>query len=150
MVNIFCLSKRGVLVAPISGSGIIIDERVFILTNAHVAQYLLLKDFLIPGYIECFIRVGSPAQPRYKAEILTISSFWIEDNAKSLLEPNTPSTGENDYALLYITERTDPNALLPDSFPALTPFPVNTGATNGDSILVASYPAGFLGGVTIT
>src|SRR3989338_2839263 len=62
LVNIFCVTKSGGIFKPASGSGIIIDKRGIILTNAHVAQYFLLKDYLEQNFIECIVRVGSPAR----------------------------------------------------------------------------------------
>ena len=38
LVNILCTTKRGGLFSPISGSGVFIDPRGVILTNAHVGQ----------------------------------------------------------------------------------------------------------------
>ena len=39
IVNIFCTTKSGGSFKPITGSGVVIDKRGIILTNAHVAQY---------------------------------------------------------------------------------------------------------------
>jgi S1-C subfamily serine protease len=48
---------------------------------------------------------------------------------------------------LRITGTTNPNATLPASFPAI---PISeTFPSEGDAVLVAAYPAGFLGGITI-
>lgn len=150
VVNIFCLSKRGGFLEPITGSGIIIDEKGVILTNAHVAQYLLFKNYPIENNIDCFIRIGSPAIPTYKVELLYISSEWVEENKDNMLRQNLFSTGENDFALLYITHMSNPKNTLPESFPALTPFPTTKIIEKNDPIMVASYPAGFLSGNIIS
>ncbi|HEV8677502.1 MAG TPA: hypothetical protein VN701_01580, partial [Candidatus Paceibacterota bacterium] len=45
IVNILCLATGNGQENSISGSGVIIDARGVILTNAHVGQYFLLKDY---------------------------------------------------------------------------------------------------------
>ena len=60
LVNILCETSSGSL-HPVSGSGVIIDPRGVILTNAHVAQYVLLASQPNVG-LTCMIRTGSPAQ----------------------------------------------------------------------------------------
>jgi len=148
-VNILCLTKSGGIFEPIVGSGVIIDERGVILTNAHVAQFFLLKDYRVPNYLNCVIRTGSPAKPTYKAEILYISPTWIEKNAEKIASQNAEGTGEHDYALLYINGVTN-NGKLPDSFPALNPHKNADNIKQNNFVLLASYPAGFLGGITVT
>ncbi len=120
VVNVFCLTKTTGVFSPITGSGVVIDARGVILTNAHVAQYLLLKDYATKDFLNCVIRGGSPAVPLYKVK------------------------------LFLITESTRAGEALPASFPK-TEFDVrNKDAGLGDPVLLASYPAGFLGGFDIT
>jgi len=144
VVNILC-SPNGSLLNPISGSGVLIRDTGVILTNAHIAQYYLLQDY---ADIDCVIRVGSPAIPLYRASLLHISSQWVESNANLLIQENPKGTGEFDYALLYINERTDKTKTLPKVFP-YTPFSITAKIDIEDGVLVAGYPAGFLGGLTI-
>lgn len=149
VVNIFCTTQAGGLLQPITGSGVIVDPRGVILTNAHIAQYFLLKDYLIEDYINCTIRKGSPAVNAYKAEILFISSSWVKDNFQKITESNPKGTGENDYAFLLINDTTSSNTKLPNEFPFI---PLDTKGINplvGDTVVVAGYPAGFLGGTSI-
>lgn len=149
LVNIFCTTKSGGSFKPITGSGITIDERGIILTNAHVAQYFLLKDYLMEDFVQCTIRTGSPAKPKYKAKLLFISPSWIENNADSITQQSPKGTGEDDYALVLITGRTDPNKTLPETFSFI---PVEYDSNNiklNDEVLLAAYPAGFLGGISI-
>ncbi len=150
IVNVFCLTKTSGILEPITGSGVIIDEKGVILTNAHVAQYLLLKDYGIKDFLNCVIRTGSPAKPLYKAELLYIPPVWVEKNALNLKSQKPKGTGEDDYALLYITAPTQPGMVFPEAIPA-TSFDVTArDIKTDDPVLIASYPAGFLGGIDIT
>lgn len=142
LVNIFCQYSTDAYTKTTTGTGFFINEHGVILTNAHVAQFLLLKD--IGGKVkhaECTIRSGNPAIPRYTAELLFISPTWILHNAKVIAEEEPRGTGEYDYALLYVSSAVD-NATLPSSFPTL---PVNTEllpkSLTGASVLTAGYPA---------
>jgi hypothetical protein len=148
LVNILCTTARGGSFRPITGTGVIINEQGVILTNAHVAQYLLLADYALPGEIDCLIRTGSPAQARYRAELIYISSEWIEKNRYNLTEQNPVGTGEHDYAFLQILRTSDPTGVLPTQFPALE-LAYEESVLKNDSVLIAAYPAGFLGGIAV-
>lgn len=150
LANILCVSKNGDVFQPLSGSGVFIDPRGVILTNAHVAQYLLLtggdeKSDLL----DCTIRIGNPAANRYRADILFISPRWITDNAKNLLEENAKERGENDYALLVVAKTTNQNTQLPSSFPFIPLREKLLNVDTKDAFLAAGYPAGFLGGIAV-
>ncbi len=146
IVNIFCTTKTGGDFKPISGSGIIIDGRGIILTNAHVAQYLLLKNYSTKDFITCVARAGSPATPAYKIELLYFPAVWLAENAKEIKRGAPEGTGENDYALFLITGSATLNHL-PTSFPFVA---IDTNQKNilGEiSLLLIGYPASFLGGI---
>ncbi len=148
VVNIICtVEAGGSPLSSISASGVIVDPRGVIMTNAHVAQYMLLKDYPVTGAASCVVRTGSPAQPKYTVELLFISPSWIQNNSQKILQSHPTGNGDHDYAFLRITGTTNPNATLPASFPAI---PISeTFPSEGDAVLVAAYPAGFLGGITI-
>ncbi len=143
LVNILCTTKRGGSFNPLSGSGIIIDPRGIVLTNAHVGQYFLLKDFMTPDFLECLVRTGSPARNRYTAKLLYISPTWIEENAKKLNEEEPSGSGENDFALLLITGSTDPSVSLPSTYPYLPIDITDTSIHKDSDVLAAAYRAGF-------
>jgi S1-C subfamily serine protease len=146
LVNILCLSSGPF--SGVTGSGIVIDPRGIVLTNAHVAQYILLQDFPNENTFNCTVRTGGPARERYIAELLFLPAKWAEEHAASIRDEIQTGTGEHDWALLYITERTD-GSPLQNSFPYV---PFDTGEAivqKGDSVLLSGYPAGFLGGITI-
>lgn len=146
VVNILCSTKGGEL-SPISGTGIVVGSGGLILTNAHVGQYLLLKDFRQKDFIECVVRTGSPAYPKYKLELVYISPSWVAKNKTILKEENPLGTGEHDFAFLRITGPIA-STPLPPSFPFLT-MNIREYIEIGESALLASYPAGFLGGLSV-
>jgi S1-C subfamily serine protease len=145
LVNILCNATGG-SVRPISGSGVIIDPRGIILTNAHVAQYVLLSASTRLD-LSCFIRTGSPAKSRWVPHMLYLPNAWINDHAADISLERPTGTGEHDYALLFIGESVD--ALpRPSSFPYLAPDAREAIAFTGDQVLTAAYPAEFFGGQT--
>jgi len=145
VVNILC-SVGGGNIKPISGSGVFIDTRGVILTNAHIGQYFLLKDYPTKDNVDCTIRTGSPASPRYRATLLYLPPAWVAENATQLIAEQAKGTGEHDYAFLLITGAVGQEAL-PTSFPAL-PMAIAEPDLNALTFL-AAYPAGFLGGSSI-
>ncbi|MBY0473353.1 serine protease [Patescibacteria group bacterium] len=148
LVNIFCTTKSGGSLYPISGSGVLITKNGVILTNAHVGQYFLLKDYVVPNNIDCRIRTGSPAQNTYRAELLYVPPAWINANASQIIAQTGMGTGQNDFAFLRITSSTDPSKALPaGGFPALAM--TTDDAARDEPVLLAGYPAGFLSGITI-
>lgn len=147
LVNILCTAQGGGVVRSISGSGIIIDSRGVVLTNAHIAQYLLLRDYPFKNAVDCVIRTGNPAGAQYRAQLLYLPPAWIDENASQITAEHGLGTGENDYAFLLINETTNPQATLPVSFTNIA----MTAATpdTGEQVLVAGYPAGFLDAINI-
>lgn len=146
VVNVLCVAKTSGSFDPISGSGVMIDSRGIILTNAHVGQYFLLKNFQVPNFMDCTIRTGSPASPKYRASLIYISPRWIAENAPKINLERSLGTGENDFALLRITE-TVSGQPLPSSFTAVPPDTNFNGAKPDHPVLLVSYPAAQLGGI---
>lgn len=141
IVNVFCTLKTKDSIRTTTGSGFFIDPDGVIMTNAHVAQFLLLEETDTFGEAECTIRDGNPASPKYKAELLYISPAWIQENAGVMSATVPMGTGERDYALLYVSEQID-GSPLPATFPALG-FDTSllTLSTRNDQVLAAGYPA---------
>ena len=149
LVNVLCFQNVVGAVNPITGSGVIIDPRGIVITNAHVAQFFLVKDYPVKNSLECILRTGSPARATYSAELFYIPPTWVIEHAKDITNTSPVGTGENDYAFLRITGRTDPQAELPTTFPFI-PIDIKDSKIDvGDSVLAAAYPAGFLGGISI-
>jgi|CXWL01.1.fsa_nt_gi S1-C subfamily serine protease len=141
IVNIICLPGGGLRGS--SGSGVIIDPRGIILTVAHVGQNFLLTDYPEKDAGRCYIRTGSPAKNAYTAELVYVSTEWIEENQTIFLESKPKGTGENDYALLAITGSLT-NGGLPNRFTYIPFAPRNTAVEDGDQVGVGSYAAEFL------
>ena len=133
-MNILCLVPAGSRLHAISGSGIIIDPKGIILTNAHIAQYFLLAD----KGATCAIRTGSPAVDKYKAALIYLSPLWINANPTVLTQALPSGTGEYDFALLAVTSGGPANA----SFPFI-PL-AETPPTTAIPVVIASYGAQFL------
>lgn len=137
LVNIVCYVSGRSGLRSISGSGIFIDPKGIILTNAHIAQYFLLAD----RNVSCAIRSGSPAIEKYTASLVYISPSWITANSKVLTEANPIGTGEYDFALLAVSKSVS-NSPLPPSFPSI-PLAA-TPPSPGTPVVIASYGAQFL------
>src|SRR3989338_11031454 len=71
---------------------------------APLGQYLLLENNTEDGLIECLVRTGSPAYPKYKAAIVYLPPAWVKENKNNLSESDPLGTGENDFALLKISK----------------------------------------------
>jgi hypothetical protein len=144
LVNIFCTFTTSEYIRTTTGTGFFIDPDGVIITNAHVAQFLLLEETNELGDATCTVRAGDPATPKYQAELLYLPPAWVQDNANVMHEDKPLGTGERDYALLYISESVD-NSPLPALFPALSfnsdLLPVSI---KNKAVLAAGYPAGSL------
>lgn len=148
VVNILCSADAGSSLSPVTGSGVVIRNDGVILTNAHLGQFFLLKDFNgQKNSVQCVIRAGNPAYPAYTAELVYISPAWIAENKTILTEQNPKGTGEHDYAFLRITGKIDGSPMT-EKIPFL-PISLSENNATGNYVLLASYPAGFLGGQSI-
>lgn len=145
-VNILCTAKGGEL-SPISGTGAIVEPNGLILTNAHIGQYLLLRNYREKDFIQCVARTGSPAYPKYNLELVYISPTWVAENKAQLKDQNPQGTGENDFAFLRISGMVD-SSQPPETFPFVT-MNIREAINVNEPVLLSSYPAGFLGGLSI-
>jgi hypothetical protein len=141
VVNIVCTFTTRDTIKSTTGTGFIIDPAGVIMTNAHVAQYLLLSETDVMGEGRCDVRTGEEDSPRYRAELLYLPPTWIEKNAALITEAVPLGTGERDYALLHITATLD-RSPLPASFPAL-PFSIDflPQGTQGLPVTAIGFPA---------
>ncbi|HET9641633.1 MAG TPA: serine protease [Candidatus Paceibacterota bacterium] len=137
LVNILCYAPVGSRLGSISGSGVFIDPKGIILTNAHVAQFMLLAD----RGVSCSIRTGSPASDRYIGALIFISPAWISANASTITATNPVGTGEHDIALVAVTKTATTDAL-PASYPYVPLASVAPAA--GTPVVIGSYGAQFL------
>lgn len=137
LVNIVCYVSAGSGLHSISGSGVFIDPKGIILTNAHIAQYFLLAD----RDVSCVIRSGSPATDNYDAALIYISPAWVRENVSVLTQHAPSGTGEYDFALIAVTKSAK-STPLPAAFPSV-PL-AHTPPESGAPVVIASYGAQFL------
>lgn len=139
LVNVYCTYRTKNKIQTTTGTGFFIQEDGIIMTNAHVAQLLLLAE--IVGDSKCIIRTGNPARPTYTADLLYISPAWLRENASLINDATPKGTGERDYALLYVDKALD-NKPMPNKFPALA-FDAELMRTTAKntSVTAAGYPA---------
>jgi S1-C subfamily serine protease len=147
IVNIICTSKSGGYFDPISASGVMIDPRGIILTNAHVAQYIILQDENGKNLLDCIARTGSPATASFKIETAYISPFWVTQNYKGVGSFKQTETGENDFALLKITGNTSDQVLLKPPYKYIQLSSDTRDLKKDSQVIVAGYPAEFLDGI---
>lgn len=141
VVNIVCTFTTKDHIKSTTGTGFIVDGSGVILTNAHVAQYLLLSQTEALGKAKCEVKTGEPNTPHYQAELLYLPPAWIQANAALISEEVPMGTGERDYALLHITDTTN-NEPLPASFPTLTFDPtLLPQGTQGLAVTAIGFPA---------
>ncbi|MEI7513318.1 MAG: trypsin-like peptidase domain-containing protein [bacterium] len=143
IINIFCVSTKGNMVSISTGSGVIIDEKGIILTNAHVAE-----NYLIPNR-DCVIRQGEIAMDKYKASLVYINENWLKKNASVLFSQSARGTGENDFALLSINSKSDGTNVSEEIPHTNINMEALTEQSPGNKILVAGYPAGTLGALSL-
>lgn len=141
LVNIFCTFETKEYIRTTTGTGFFIDQDGIIMTNAHIAQFLLLEKTDAFGETDCVVRTGSPASPRYTADLLYIPPTWVQENAALIDDAAPMGTGERDYALLFVSGDME-GWPLPAEFPAL-PFddellPVSVRESK---VVAAGYPA---------
>jgi hypothetical protein len=143
VVNIFCVATKGNMVSISTGSGVVINEKGYILTNSHVAE-----NFLVPGK-DCSIRQGEIASDKYKASLVYINENWLRKNAGVLFTKSARGTGENDFALLSINSKIDGSGI--DSNILHTDINQSelTEQNKGNKILIAGYPASTLGALSL-
>jgi|AntRauTorckE6833_2_1112554.scaffolds.fasta_scaffold03242_7 S1-C subfamily serine protease len=141
LVNIFCTYTTEDYIRTTTGTGFFVDTDGVIMTNAHIAQFLLLEQTEEFGVTECVVRTGNPASPRYLAELLYIPPAWVQANAGVLYQELPMGTGERDYALLYAS-RSINNQPLPAEFPALElDDSLLPTSMKNNTVTAAGYPA---------
>ena len=139
-VNLYCRMKLSGRTYSSTGTGVVVNERGIILTNAHVAQRFLLATSTSKTKTECTIRTGSPAKSSYTAEVLYMPPGWFTSYAEAIAtKDESTGTGEYDFALLAITGTTSKKQKLPTNFPALSL--ASSTPIEGASVTIAGYPA---------
>lgn len=140
IVNIQCIEQGEGYKKTISGTGFFISETGVILTNAHVGQFVLLEKASGKGHTTCQIKTGATSAPTYDVDLLYISPSWLIAHADLITELDPKGTGENDFALLYVSGSIS-GASLPDHFPFLPPATSPLTYKYYDStVILVGYP----------
>jgi S1-C subfamily serine protease len=145
IINIYCTTRVGNTITAVTGSGVIISPQGIVLTNSHVAQYVLIADYLKDKNRSCEARTGSVARSAYAVHVLYMSSNWVKNNSTNLKDINPQGTGEYDYALLVLENGVKK---LPNTLPYLDLETKNLAG--GDQITAYAYPAGHLDAQTVS
>ncbi len=138
LANIFCTFHDGNTERTVSGSGVFVHPEGVMLTNAHIAQFLLLADTSTTR-VPCIIRRGNPTATTYIAELLYISPTWITKNAHQLSSHTPTGTGEYDFALVRAIHPTVSEEVFPS-----VPLSANTYLFHPMEVTAAGYPAELL------
>jgi S1-C subfamily serine protease len=139
MVNVYCQHKAGGSIRTTSGSGFFISENGVLLTNAHIAQFLLFDGIAEIDASRCIIRGNDPAIPLYEAKLLYLPPMWITAHASLINDEKPQGTGERDYALLYISDALE-GISMPESFPYLR---IDTELLSRNTEGALTYAGGF-------
>ena len=140
LINILCIGSPPL--RSTSGTGILVGPDGTVLTNAHIGQYVLLADSGLS--VTCTARIGSPAMAEWPLETVFLPPKWAEKHARSLTEPLSKGTGEEDYAVLRVVrEASDSRGL-----PYLATDERQEALTEG-SLVLAAYPAEFMSGADV-
>lgn len=145
VVNIYCTIRSGNTITGITGSGVVVSSKGIVITNPHVAQYVLIADYLKDPNRSCEVRTGSVARSSYKAHVLYLSPEWVRNNAGNLKDNDPKGTGEFDYAFLALS---DGAKKVPDSIPYVNME--NKVISSGNSVIAMGYPAEHLDGQTVS
>ncbi len=141
LVNLFCTFTTPTTIRTTTGTGFFVHSDGVIITNAHVAQFLLIGATEALGKSECIIRQGTPATAKFRAELLYIPPTWVQQNAAMIDDVAPTGTGERDYALLYVSETLD-GSPLPAVLPALAiDSELLPRTIKGKEVSATGYPA---------
>jgi hypothetical protein len=133
VVRISCTKANGAATELLSGSGVIISPRGYVLTNAHVGYFFSNDEY------DCIITETANATIGYKGIIKFISQSWLDDFEDDVVAGVLPaSTGEHDIAVVQLNESINPAILLPDEFPHIEVSECT--ARVGDDITTWGYP----------
>lgn len=139
-VKIECIQKGNRYNRTVSGTGFMINAQGVMLTNAHVAQFLLLKNAPDLGETTCQATIGTGTGPVFDIALLYISPSWLLKNASLIDNMSPKGTGESDFALVYVTGRRDGESLGSDFAylpPATNPL---SKSQKGAEVRIMGYP----------
>lgn len=133
--NLFCTIIKNNRIEKRTGSVVAISNNGVLLTNAHVAEHLMLSQ-TSDNTQTCRIRTGSPAVEAYTAKVVYLPSEWIYANKGNLKYQSVQGTGENDFALIVLEDKIRSSA---SNLSFLKPK--SNTFSKGDNIILSGYPA---------
>ena len=139
VVNVICLEKTNSYTRLSTGSGVLISSSGLILTNAHVAYPFLQSPQFNKNTYSCSIRRENIPNFGYEAEVVYYPIDWLRENKEIIKDPSPVGTGENDYALLYITKGIGPTRL--GNFSYAKTHITSDNLKKGLAIVAAGYPS---------
>lgn len=140
VVNIICVNKSSGIINLTTGSGVIVSPSGIVLTNSHVANTFLFDDKNSSNYKECTIRRENIPTYGFNAKLVYLPQDWIIENKSFFTEDNPRGSGENDYALLAITNNTNPSLKTPNSFRYVDILNNENEIKEDESIIIGAYP----------
>lgn len=133
--NVYCSTIEGNRVQKITGSAVAISNNGVMITNAHVAEHILLSNTKAKNS-NCFVRTGSPARKAYSARVVFLPEEWVLRNKDNLKFTSVTGTGEHDYALILLDEKINTSA---DQLTFIEP--VSNSLEKRASVILGGYPA---------
>ncbi len=138
IVKISCKLQTNEANKTITGTGFVISQNGLVITNAHIAQFLLLQNDNSLGEIDCEARTGEDMETIYNTKLLYISPSWVIRNAHLISATEPRGTGENDFAFIYLTSNDNKKIENFAFIPSLTsPLEVSE---HDSTVILVGYP----------
>lgn len=141
-VHILCSATTPKGIRSVSGTGVMIDPRGIIISNAHIMSQLAAPDTTAT----CVARTGNPSANPTPLTLIYISPKWLAEYGPQIYQDELAGTGENDFALAYLQPK--PNT--PPQHHVFIPSERIGQFTPGDTVLGCAYPAEFISADSIT
>jgi len=132
VLNVICLERDGRSLSLTTGSAVIISKSGYVLTNAHVAQFMLNQN---QSNIDCELKHSEHSSMNFRATVQYIPDEWKSGSRKK----TTTGTGEHDYAILKIVGP-GPGGIMLSQFPFISPQTNDKYIEVGNDILLIAYP----------
>lgn len=140
IVNIVCVNRNRNIISMTTGSGVIISPSGIVLTNSHVANAFLFNDKNNGSYKDCTVRRENIPNYGFNAELVYLPDDWLSENLDFFSHDNPRGSGEDDYALIAITDSINPVLPTPSSFQFANLETNEDNIKENEDVLIAAYP----------